>query len=237
MASGLSAVLLAGCSSSPSTAPATAASSAAAGSASAPAAGNVDSKTFGADLVAAMVAAKSGRATMSVDTAGATGATAAPGGSDSLSMTMEFAFNAAKQMNMHATGDSGGQPFEMVVVDGISYVKSATPVNGRSWLKLPASAELTNATDPIAMASGFAGATITKVGTDSGLTRYSLSGATGQTGDMDVYLDASGRPAKMVMNSSGVKVNAEYKDWGAAVSLSAPPADQVTDVPTGSPTG
>ncbi len=229
MVAGLTAVgLVAGCSSSPSSAPATAGTGSATASA-----GAVDSKAFGSDLVAAMVAARSGRATMSLDTSAA-GATAGPAGS--LTMAMDFVFNDTKQMNMHATGVSGGQPFEMVVIDGTSYVKSTPPVDGKSWLKLPASGELTSATDPLAMASGFAAASIRKVGTEGPLTHYTLSGVSGQSGDMDVYLDDSGRPAKMVMNSAGVKVDAEYKDWGAAVVVAAPPADQVGDAPAATST-
>ncbi len=215
--------------------PATSASAGTPTSAAATGGDTVDSRAFGVDLVNAMVAAKSGRSTMTLDTSGAA-ATAGPGAAGRLSMTMDFVFNDAKQMNMHAKGDSGGQPFEMVVVDGVSYLKSGTPVGGKSWLKLPASSELASSTDPVAMANGFAGATIKKVGTDGGLTRYSLTGVSGG-GDMEVYLDGSGRPAKMVVSGSGVKVNAEYKDWGTAVTVTAPPAGEVAEVPAGAATG
>lgn len=195
--------------------------------------GTVDAKEFGTNLTNAMVDAKSGKASMKLDMSGAAGATPAPGLTGAMDMTMEFVYNAKKQMNMHATINTGAQKLEMVVVDGVSYMKSPTPIGGKAWLKLPASQALTDAADPLAVAKGFEGATVKLVDEKDGLKHYTVSGIAGEQGAMDVYVDGDGRPARMAVNAAGAKVNAEYTDWGAAVTVTAPPADQVAQMPGG----
>ena len=44
---------------------------------------------------------------------------------------------------------------------------------------------------------------------------------------VDLWLDDQDRPAKMTTTTSGVTMQVTYSDWGAPVTITAPPADQV----------
>ncbi|MBM7770016.1 hypothetical protein JOD54_000220 [Actinokineospora baliensis] len=53
----------------------------------------------------------------------------------------------------------------------------------------------------------------------------------------DVWINADDLPVRYVMEfpvkSEKVKIQADYSDWGKAVDITAPPADQVAEFPTG----
>ncbi|WP_253885500.1 hypothetical protein [Actinokineospora diospyrosa] len=53
----------------------------------------------------------------------------------------------------------------------------------------------------------------------------------------DVWVNADSLPVRYVMEfpvkSEKVKIQADYSDWGKAVDITAPPADQVAEFPTG----
>lgn len=179
---------------------------------------SIDGSTFGKDLSAAMVNAKTGRSTATIDAG--TASTATPGLSGTTQVTMEFAFTAAKAMNMHATLKNGANATEIIVVDGYTYIKLPKAMAGKSWSKTKADS-LGDAADPLAVTKAFAGATVTEVGDK----HYTVKPATG--GALDVYLDGDGRPTKVSGQVSGAKYEGTYSDWGSAITITAPPADQV----------
>jgi hypothetical protein len=47
---------------------------------------------------------------------------------------------------------------------------------------------------------------------------------------LDVWFDGDGRYKQMRMDAAGEKVTEVFSDWGKKVSISAPPAGQVTDL-------
>ena len=84
--------------------------------------------------------------------------------------------------------------------------------------------------DPQTMVNALKGGTATVVDTNGGNTHYritglSISGATGTT--MDLTVDSKNLPVTSVVEASGAKVTTTYSDWGAPVTVTAPPADQV----------
>ena len=165
-----------------------------------------------------MTEAKSGKAALKIS-----GGAAAAAASD---FSMEFAFGDDQKMNMHATVKAATGSTEIIVVGGATYLKLPKAVNGKTWFK-SSDAAAAAAADPTAIAKGFAGATVKDVGEEGDLHHYTLQTA-GTDGVLDVYLDQDGRPAKLKGTTSGVTIDGTYSDWGADVSITAPPADQVT---------
>lgn len=80
---------------------------------------------------------------------------------------------------------------------------------------------------------GWDKAAATKVGVEGGLTHYRVSGLEkGQAADL--WVDGQDRPMKLTATSPGASAGASggtveivYSDWGAPITVTAPPADQV----------
>ncbi len=114
-----------------------------------------------------------------------------------------------------------GKEIESITVDGVNYIKNPAPT-GKPWLKY-ASTSNGPGDDPSQIFSSFSAAKITKIGQEGELTKYQVVGATAQKGDVFVWTDSQGRPAKV--QASGALTT--FSDWGAAITIVAPPADQV----------
>ena len=246
-----SALALAGCGSSGSTsAPSSggsavsssATSSSATSNASAAAAGaTLPAGDLGTRISAAMIAARSGKGTLSTE-----GGPAA----QALTGTLEFVFVDEKTSEMHGTMSSGGQNLEILTKGSVFYLKGlpAQMSGGKPWVRIdhngtdPISKSMSqlgaNAGDPRAMVDAFKGGTATVVDSSGGMTHYRIadakvSGAT--TSLIDVTVDAKDLPSNFTVAVQGTTVKVDYTDWGSAVTITEPPADQVGSVtmPTG----
>ncbi|GAA1888247.1 hypothetical protein GCM10009814_17540 [Lapillicoccus jejuensis] len=175
--------------------------------------------TFGTRMVSALEKAKSGRATMTITR-----------GSAKTALTMEFAVGPGGAMQAHATlggGAAGATGTEVVVVDGASYVKLPKAVGGKTWVKLPTGGASV-APDPTAIAKSFSTAEVVYVGEENALRHYTITTSGVGAGTVQAYLDAQGRPARFTGQVAGSTLDATYSDWGAPVTVTAPPASQVT---------
>lgn len=185
-----------------------------------PAAGStVPGTTFGTRMLAAMRAAGSGRATMTITQ-----------GTGTTTLAMDFVFGSAGAMQAHATmsgGALGGSGTEVVVTDGATYVKLPKAVGGKTWFKTTG-ANAAAAADPTALAKTFSAAKVVFVGTEGGLQHYTITTTGVGAGTVQAYLDAQGRPSKVTGSVAGSTLRATYADWGTPVTVTAPPASQVT---------
>lgn len=230
---------LVGCSSSPpkssqesSTAASTASSapspttSTATSTATTPAPGATVSGTdIGKKMTDAMVAAKSGKATITST------------GTLPLSGQTEFVFTSPQNLDQHSTMKIGEQPIELVVKGGQVFVKGfpGTTAGAKPWGKVdpngadPISKALAStgqqAGSPQALVQAFKDSSATLVDTANGQQHYKLTG--GGANGADFYLDGQDRPVKFVADAGGTKVNVEYSSWGVPVTVTEPPADQV----------
>lgn len=204
-------------SSAPSSASTT--SSADAGSGSVSAAGStVPGATFGTGMVSALQKAGSGRATMTVTQ-----------GSSRTSLQMEFAFGSGGTMRAHATmsgGLTGATGTEVVIADGATYVKLPKAVNGRTWLRTTTANGV--APDPASIAKSFSGAKVVYVGQEGDLRHYTVTMGGASAGTVQAYLDDRGRPSRFTGKVGAVGLDATYSDWGTPVTVTPPPASQVT---------
>ncbi len=253
------ALALAGCgSSSPATTaqPSTSASGATAGahttstaSAAVTPGATGDAAELGARMGAAMVAAKSGKGTLSMSSSAV-----------NVSGATQFVYTSPTQADTTATMAIMGINLQVVSVGGVIYMKGLPTqlTGGKEWVKVdPKGTDAmskamreggASAGDPQTMVDALKGGTATVVDTNGGNTHYKItgitgisgSGATGATGTtgttgMDLTVDAKDLPVKSVIEASGTKVTVDYSDWGAPVTVTAPPADQVgtMSAPTG----
>jgi len=217
-------------SSSASAAATSSSASAAATSSSAPA--TASARELGDRMAQAIVDAKSGKGK------------ATASGAASLNITMEFVLVDPTKMDMHATMSTSGTNLEMVVKGGVFYMKGlpSAATGGKPWIKAEPngtdafskqmSTQLQSLGDPRQMTKAFAGGTAKLVGEEGGLRHYTVTG-TSSGANVDVYLDKDDRPAKFVVTASGVTASAEYSDWGAPVTVTEPPADQVGTLQSG----
>lgn len=246
-----SALALAGCGSSGSTsAPPSGGSAVSSSATSSSATSNAPAATAGATLPAgdlgtrisdAMIAAKSGKGRMSSE-----------GGSakQALTGTLEFVFVDKKTSEMHGTMSSGGQNVEIITKGSVFYLKGvpAQMSGGKPWVRIdpngtdPISKSMSqlgaNAGDPRAMVDAFKGGTATVVDSSGGMTHYQIADAKvsgAATSLIDVTVDAKDLPSNFTVAVQGTTVKVDYTDWGSAVTITVPPADQVGSVtmPTG----
>jgi len=188
--------------------------------------GSASAEALGDRMAKAMVAAKSGKGQ----------ATAT--GTASLDMTMEFVFVEPTKMDMHANMKTSGMNLEMVIKGGTFYMKGlpAGVTGGKPWIKADPngtdpfskqmSTQLQSMGDPRQITRSFSGGTAKLIGQEGDLTHYTVTGAPGGA-TVEIYVDKQDRPAKFVVTASGITANVAYSDWGAPVTVTEPPADQV----------
>lgn len=198
---------------------------------------------LGARLSAALASAKSGRAKMTVAT------TDKSGKPQTMTSTSEFVV-VGDQRNVKTSIAVGGDTLDLLIVDGATYLKDPAPKTGaKPWLKLdPKGKDLMSLLmgsifavlgDPtVLLSSGWEKAAVSKVGVEADLTHYRISGLEqGQAADL--WVDGQDRPMKLTATTPGATAGASggqmeivYSDWGAAVTVTAPPSDQVGTPPS-----
>lgn len=155
----------------------------------------------------------------------------------------EFLFVDATHLDTHATLKLGQQSLETVSKGGQLYIKGLPPASsgGKPWVRIdpkatdPLSKAMAGAVQqagsPQSLSDAFNGSSATVVDTANGQTHYRLAG--GQTGSGDLYVDGQNRPVRFLADASGTKVQVAYSDWGAPVTITVPPADQVGSLAPG----
>jgi hypothetical protein len=215
-------------------------------SAASPAAGSTGAAPELATRMAAAVgAAKSGKSVMTIQ------GTDKSGKATKMTSTGEFVV-AGSGVNIRSVMDTGSGALEFSIVDGVTYMKnpSAKPTdkpwvkidpNGKDLMSVMFGAIVQSMGNPAQLVlKGWEGATVTPVGTDGVLKQYQVTGLKGGDGmDVRVWVDGQDRPAKMTMTkaatsgaSSADSIVVTFSDWGAAITISAPPADQIGTMPT-----
>lgn len=253
VAAALAGVLaLAGCGSSSSSTgagtPSGASSPSASQTSEAPAQGDtVDGKALAEKMQAAMKAKGKVTAVMTVK------------GQSLGNVTMDMASTPPKvAMSM----SSGGMSLEIRMVDNVMYLKGfpAAMAGGKKWVKIDGNGtdafskqmkkSLDSANDPAAQAKMLEGLQMKLVDESGGISHYKVtiptadylknlpsdqaSAASGSLGDAieaDYYVDADYLPTKIVMSTMDVVM--EYKNWGTAPDVEAPPAAEVGTLPAG----
>lgn len=166
----------------------------------------------------------------------------------------DFDLTGAKP-KQHLTVTAGAQTMEMTTIDGILYLKGMTKASdGKPWVKvdpekdalvaglvkgMSGSAFGTDSVDTL-----FFAATVTFVSADANGTTYDVTIDSGKlvtsTASASVpgkivkatyVVDPQDRPAKVTTELSGEATTVTYGDWGKAVTIAAPPADQVGVMP------
>lgn len=227
----------------PTAAPSSAASSAASSTTPTPTPTPAQEGPLSTRVSAALASAKSGRAKMTVAT------TDKNGKPQTMTSTSEFVVVRDKT-NVKTAIAAGSDTLELLIVDGASYLKDPAPKAGaKPWLKLDPNGKdlmslllgsiFTLVGDPTFLFSkGWDKAAATKVGVEGGLTHYRVSGLEkGQAADL--WVDGQDRPMKLTATSPGASAGASggtveivYSDWGAPITVTAPPADQVGAPPS-----
>ncbi len=168
------------------------------------------------------------------------------GKSTTVVVKSEFVTTSGGSRSARSTFEAGAQgTMDLVMVDTVIYLKNSSPKPGqKAWTRLdPAGKDPMSAMlgglfaafgDPGAMVtSGWSTATLTKVGASAGVTEYDVVGMTGtENSRVKVWLDAQDRPAKFTLvdtspTSRLASAELTFSDWGAPITISAPPADQV----------
>ena len=199
----------------------------------------IDGSTLVTKMTDAMMKAGSGTMTMEMVGSGASAS------AQQMSTKAKFAVSGST-MNVQATMGIMGQQMELISLDGVMYLKSQLfAASGKPWIKVDPNGTdafskqmaptLRQSADLRASLEVYKGSTATLVDTSSGLRHYRLSGVTvtisptaaPMSQKVDLWLDDQDRPAKMTTTTSGVTMQVTYSDWGAPVTITAPPADQV----------
>ncbi len=199
----------------------------------------IDGSTLVTKMTDAMMKAGSGTMTMEMVGSGASAS------AQQMSTKAKFAVSGST-MNVQATMGIMGQQMELISLDGVMYLKSALFAgSGKPWIKVDPNGtdafskqmapSLKQSADLRASLEVYKGSTATLVDTSSGLRHYRLSNVTVTISPtaapvsqkVDLWLDDQDRPAKMTTTTSGVTMQVTYSDWGAPVTITAPPADQV----------
>lgn len=208
-------------------------------SAPAQAAGDsADAAVLATRISDAMVKAKSGKGKIS--TTGGPAAATTTG-------TLQFAIDGSTTLAQGSFTVSG-MTLETITKGGVIYLKGlpAQMTGGRPWVKIdpkgtdPLSKTMAqlgdNNGDPRALVDSFKGGKATVKSTRGDTTTYAITGAKALAGGtLEVTVDGRDLPSVFTVTTSGVTVTAEYSDWGAPVSITEPPADQVgsMSMPTG----
>ncbi len=241
----LAAVLaLAGCGggSGTATAPATGASAAAPTTAAVIAI--TDGKVLAQRLNDGLTKAGSGKAVMTMSGMSSAAASGAMEGST------EFVVKG-DHMDTKATMTVMGKSVEVRSIGGIMYMKGLLPaaaIGGKTWVKIDPNGTdafskqmaptLKQSGDVRAQIDMYAGAKVAVVDTTNGVTHYKLTGLTADpaasTGtasaapqSVDIWMDAQDRPTKMSVTTPEGNVQVTYSDFGAPITVEAPPAAEV----------
>lgn len=185
----------------------------------------------------AMTDAKSGKMTMTVVPAAGSGA---PTGS--MQVLSEFVTNASGQMDMKMSMTIAGQGIEALLVGGVMYMKMPVAAKpGKPWVKIDSNGTSETArklkatleqADPRGAAKSYEGSSATLVSSAGGVSHYKITGVTGTAAEPHLWIeDATGRPQKMTMSLADGNAEISFGDWGAAITVAAPPASQVTTMP------
>ena len=93
--------------------------------------------------------------------------------------------------------------------------------------------------DPAKMLQTHAGSTLSPADIQKLQSSLQTAGITSE--HIDLWLDRAGLPAEIKVSADSsmgaIKVDEHFSDWGAPVSITAPPADQVTDISKLAPGG
>jgi hypothetical protein len=156
---------------------------------------------------------------------------------------------------------SGGMSLEIRMVDNVMYIKGfpAAMSGGKTWVKIDGNGtdafskqmkkSLDSANDPTAQAKMLEGLQMKLVDETGGISHYTVSipmkdylknlptdqasaaASLGDSIEAEYYVDADNLPTKIVM--SNLDMVMEYKDWGTAPDIVAPPAAEVGTLPAG----
>ncbi len=187
-------------------------------------------------ISAATVKARSGKVTLTSQGAPAT---------QSVTGDLAFTFVDEKTSDSQGTISIAGQRLGIVTKGGLVYLKGlpAQLSGGKTWVKIDpngtdafskAMKDASGSTgDPRAMVDGFKGGTAKVVDSVGGKTHYSVTG-TQAAGDanatIDLTTDAKDLLSNITVVVAGQTVKMDYSDWGTAVTITVPPADQVGTV-------
>lgn len=203
----------------------------------------------GTDLSAKMVAAMRDKGTVA--------AAMTIGGQRLGDMRMDMSSATPKlAMSMSVSG----MTLEILMVDNVMYMKGfpEAMTGGKPWVKIDGNGtdafskqmrqSMEQGNDPAAMATMMDGAELTKVDETDGITHYavrmptasyvktlpkaqadSIAKTLGDSLDVDYYVDADYLPTKVTMKQAQMAI--EYKDWGSAQAIVAPPAGTVGTLP------
>jgi hypothetical protein len=240
----LAAVLaLTGCGGGSSTATAPATGASAAAPTTAAVAAITDGKVLAQRLNDGLTKAGSGKAVMTMSGMSSAAASGAMEG------TTEFVVKG-DHMDTKATMSIMGKTVEVRSIGGIMYMKGLMPaaaIGGKSWVKIDPNGTdafskqmaptLKQSGDLRAQIDMYAGAQVAVVDTTNGVTHYKLTGLTGApatTGtagaapqSVDIWMDSQDRPTKMTVTTPEGSVQVTYSDFGAPITVEAPPAAEV----------
>ncbi len=190
-----------------------------------------DAVELGKRMGAAMVAAKSGKGTLSMSSSAV-----------NVSGTTQFVYTSPTQADTTASMAMMGINLQVVSAGGVIYMKGLPTqlTGGKEWVKVdPKGTDAmskamreggSTAGDPQTMVDALKGGTATVVDTNGGNTHYKITG-TSQPGltnaTMDITVDSQDRPVTSVVEAAGSTITVDYSDWGTPVTVSAPPADQI----------
>ncbi len=192
-----------------------------------------------ARISAAMVKAGSGRSTLTSH--GLPSAT-------SLSNDVAFTVVDGKTSNVQGTLTTGGRQVEIVMAGGMSYTKlpPPRPAGSKPWVMGDANiaGALSVATkrariitgDPLALVDSLEGGMAKVVDSGGGRVHYSVTGAKALGGSdlkVDLTTGAQDLPSHCTLQQSGVSMEIDFRDWGTPVTVTVPPADQVSTLPKG----
>ena len=193
---------------------------------------------------AVVLAAGSGKAVMTMSGMSSAAASGAMEGST------EFVVKG-DHMDTKATMTVMGKSVEVRSIGGIMYMKGLLPaaaIGGKTWVKIDPNGTdafskqmaptLKQSGDVRAQIDMYAGAKVAVVDTTNGVTHYKLTGLTADpaasTGtasaapqSVDIWMDAQDRPTKMSVTTPEGNVQVTYSDFGAPITVEAPPAAEV----------
>ncbi len=194
----------------------------------------VDGAELAGRMTSAMIAAGSGRLSMDLGDQGTSSGS--------------FVMSSGK-MEQQMTMSIQGQSVEVISTGGVIYLKGL-PGSSKPWVKVdpkatdPLSSMFAGLAgdmgDPRQLATALKGTKATVVSSTAKATVYDVtinpsallgSEATAAPSAEPVKarytLDAKDRPTEMTVQAQGQTITITFSDWGSAVKVAAPPADQV----------
>ncbi len=172
-----------------------------------------------------MSEAKSYRMTMTMTSSTAT--------SGPMTITSEAVKNASGGMDTRTTMGTAAGAMEVISIGNDSYIKLPKAVNGKTWMKSTSTSTTgpakNGSIDTSSLDKDFGSAQVTKVGTDGDATKYQITGVK-DMGTVLMWVGKEGYPTKMTLTTSAGGGDIVFSDWNAAITITAPPADQVASM-------